>query len=72
MQDYSLKVSDFKLQSCHWIHFQTNTLEKGMNPLIPPSYGFNSIYAVLQQDYIGIEYLTKIDMPFNKRDLKQK
>ena len=26
-----LKVSKFKLQSCHYIHFQTNSLGKGMN-----------------------------------------
>ena len=28
-------VSEFKLQSCYYIHFRTNTLGKGMNPLIP-------------------------------------
>ena len=28
-------VNKFKLQSCYYIHFQTNTLRKGMNPLIP-------------------------------------
>ena len=28
-----------KLQSCYYIHFQTNTLGKGMNPLILPAMG---------------------------------
>ena len=29
------RVSEFELQSRYYIHFQTNTLGKGMNPLIP-------------------------------------
>ena len=29
--DCDLKVSDFELQSCYYIHFQTNNLMKGMN-----------------------------------------
>ena len=32
-------VSEFELQSRYYIHFQTNTLGKGMNPLILPSMG---------------------------------
>ena len=32
-------VSEFVLQSCYYIHFQTNTLGKGMNPLILPAMG---------------------------------
>ena len=35
MLDCDIVVSEFKLQSCYYIHFQTNTLGKGMNPLIP-------------------------------------
>ena len=30
-------VSDFVLQSHYYVHFQTNTLGKGMNPLILPA-----------------------------------
>ena len=30
-------ISDFKLQSCYYIHFWTDTLGKGMNPLILPA-----------------------------------
>ena len=30
-------VSKFELQSRYYAHFRTNTLEKGINPLIPPA-----------------------------------
>ena len=29
----------FELQLCNYVHFRTNTLGKGMNPLILPSMG---------------------------------
>ena len=32
--DCEILVSKFKLQLCYYVHFQTNTLGKGMNPLI--------------------------------------
>ncbi len=32
--NWDLEVSEFKLHSCYYVHFQTNTLGKGMNPLI--------------------------------------
>ena len=38
--DCILKVREFKLQLCYYIHFQTNTFVKGMKPLIPPAMGF--------------------------------
>ena len=31
------EVSEFKLQSGYYVHFWTNTLERGMNPLISPA-----------------------------------
>ena len=37
--DCGVVVSEFKLQSCHYIHFQANTLGKGMNPHILPAMG---------------------------------
>ena len=40
--------SKFKLQSCYYIHIQTNTL---MNPLILPAIGFNSTTAVLLEEW---------------------
>ena len=32
--NYDLEVSKFEMQSRHYVHFRTNTLGKGMNPLI--------------------------------------
>ena len=43
----SLEVRKFELQSCYYVHFQTNTIGKGMNSFIPLSYGFNNITALL-------------------------
>ena len=37
--DCGIVVSEFELQSHYYIHFWTNTLEKGMNPLILPAMG---------------------------------
>ena len=45
----ALEVTEFKLQSCYYVHFQTNTLGKGMNLFILSSYGLNSITVVLLQ-----------------------
>ena len=37
MLDCTIVVSKFKLQPCYYVHFRTNTLGKGMNPLILPA-----------------------------------
>ena len=37
--DCRIIVSEFKLKSCYYDHFWTNTLGKGMNPLILPAMG---------------------------------
>ena len=37
--DCSIVVSKFELQPCYYIDSQTNTLEKGMNPIIPTAIG---------------------------------
>ena len=37
--DFGIVVCEFKLQSRYYIHFQANTLGKGMNPLILPAMG---------------------------------
>ena len=50
-------VSDFDLQLRHYIHFQTNTLRKGMNLLILSSYGLNCTTTVLLQ--VSLLYLFK-------------
>ena len=38
--DCGIVVSEFVLQSCYYVHFQANTLRKGMNPLIHPALFF--------------------------------
>ena len=53
MQDYYLKVSEFKLQFHYRIHFQTNTLAKVMNYLIPlNTYRLNSSADVFLQGWL--------------------
>ena len=37
--DCGIIVSEFVLQSRYYVHFQANTLGKGMNPLILPAMG---------------------------------
>ena len=37
--DCGVVVREFVLQSRYYVHFRTNTLEKGMNPLILPAMG---------------------------------
>ena len=37
--DCRIVVSEFELQSRYYVHFRTNTLAKGMNPLILPAMG---------------------------------
>ena len=49
MLDCDIVVSQFELQSSYYVHFRTNTLEKGMKPLThyETSNRLNSITAVL-------------------------
>ena len=37
--DCEIVVREFVLQSHYYVHFRTNTLGKGMNPLILPAMG---------------------------------
>ena len=41
--DCGIIVNEFEPQSRYYVHFQTNTFEKGMNPLILPSLLFFSM-----------------------------
>ena len=45
--DCGIVVCEFVLQLRYYVHFRTNTLGKGMDPLNPPSYGLNSTTTVL-------------------------
>ena len=57
-------MSEFEFQSCYYIHFRTNTIEKGINPLIPASYGLNSTTATRMA--LALNNSQKFDMPLNK------
>ena len=37
--DFGIIVSEFEIQSRYYVHFQTNTLGKGMNPFIFQAMG---------------------------------
>ena len=37
--DYGIVAREFVFQSRYYVHFQANTLEKGINPLILPPMG---------------------------------
>ena len=49
--DYNLKVSKFKHWLGYCIHFQINSLWKGIKPTYPPNNGSNIITAVLLQGF---------------------
>ena len=64
--DCSLEESVFKLESCYYIHLQTNTHVKGMNSIIPPA--MDQIVSLLSfyKDGSDIKWPSKVDMPFNE------
>ena len=55
--DIGIVVSEFVLQSRYYVHFRTNTLGKGMDPLYPPSFGLNSTTTVLLGEWLW-HYIT--------------
>ena len=48
MLNCDLMVNEFELWSRYYVHFWINPFGNAMNSLYPPSYGLNSITAVLQ------------------------
>ena len=52
--DCGLEVSEFEHQLSYYVYFRSNTTWKGMKPLIPASYGLNSTYIVLQQEWFWL------------------
>ena len=50
--DCRIVVSEFEIQSCYYVHFQTNTLGKGMDPPYLPSYGLTSTTTVLSGEWL--------------------
>ena len=52
--DSRIVVSKFELQLRYYIHFQTNTLGKGMNPLVFPAMGWIVPLLFFHKDDFGI------------------
>ena len=50
--DCDIVVSEFEIQSRYYVHFRTNTPGKDMNPLMPQSYGLNSISTIFLQRWL--------------------
>ena len=50
MFDSNIKVGKYELQTRYNIPFRTNTLGKGINPLIQPAKDLNSTIAVLTHE----------------------
>ena len=50
--DCGIIVCEFILQLRYYVHFQANTLEKGMNPPYPPCKGLNSTTTVLLGEWL--------------------
>ena len=50
--DCNLEVSEFKLQTQYYVHLQTNTLGKGIEPPYPLRNGLRSITAVLLEGWL--------------------
>ena len=50
--DCDIVISEFKIQSLYYIHFQTNILWKGMNSFIPRPHGLNSTITVLLEEWL--------------------
>ena len=63
--DCRIVESEFELQSCYYVHFQTNTLGESINPFI--LLVMCKIVPLLfsENDGFGIKYLQKVDMPLN-------
>ena len=54
--DSGREVSEFELQSRYYVHYRTNTLEKGMKPFIPrPAIGYMISLLFFFQDGFGIK-----------------
>ena len=53
--DIKIVVSEFELQLCYYVHFQRNTLGKGMNPFILPAMGLLVPLLFFLKDGFGIE-----------------
>ena len=53
--DCRIVISEFELYSRYYVHFRTNTLEKGMNALILPAMGQIVPQLFFSKDGFGIK-----------------
>ena len=53
--DCNIIGSEFKLQSCDYIHFRTNTLWEKYKLVYLLSYGLNMVSLLFYQDSFGIK-----------------
>ena len=53
--DCRIVVRKFELQLPYYVHFRTNTLGKGMNPLIIPARGQIVALLFFEKDGFGIK-----------------
>ena len=64
--DCGFVVSEFDPQPRYYVHFRTNTLGKGMNPLIVLAICYIVPLLFFYENGFGIKWPTKVDMPLNK------
>ena len=70
--DCGIVVSEFEFQLHYYVHFETNTLGKGMNPSYPTNYGLNSNTAVLLENWIWHQITYKGWYAIKERNQNQK
>ena len=51
--DCDIEVNELESQSCYYVHFQTNTFEKGMNTLYSLSNGLTLSSTFLLQKWLA-------------------
>ena len=65
--EYFIVISEFEFQSRYYVHFWSNILAKGKNPLTLPSMEKIVHLLLFYRDGFGIEWPSKIDMPLKKK-----
>ena len=53
--DYEIVVREFELQSRYYVHFRTNTLGKGMYPILLPAMGQIVPHLFFSENGFGIK-----------------
>ena len=60
-------VSESELQRRYYVHFRTNTIGKGMIPLIFPAMVLILPHLFFSKHGFGIKWTTKFDLPLNHK-----